>query len=294
MVREAQRQQGATRPPRMTTQVMPYQGSKRKIVNSIFAHLPRRVGRIVEPFAGSAAMTIHALENNRAKSAWINDSNEPLMELWRMIVQNPQALSDGYARLWNGQLGKEAEFFKTVRERFNRDHSPVDFLYLLARCVKAAVRYNAHGEFNNSPDNRRLGADPGKMGERIAKASEILSGRVSITCTDYRRVIDECTPEDLVYMDPPYQGTCGNANRRYLGSFSHEEFWPRLRDLDSKGVPFAISYDGHTTQKKYGETLPKSLNLRRILIPAGRSTQYTLLGKVEYTYESLYVSRYVK
>ena len=33
-------------------------------------------------------------------------------------------------------------------------------LYLLARCVKAAVRYNASGEFNQSPDNRRRGMPP--------------------------------------------------------------------------------------------------------------------------------------
>ena len=79
------------------------------------------------------------------------------MDLWREIIENPDAISQAYSRLWNAQLGNERDFFDQVRTRFNQSHRPADFLYLLARCVKAAIRYNSNGEFNNTPDNRRKG-----------------------------------------------------------------------------------------------------------------------------------------
>jgi len=72
-----------------------------------------------------------------------------------------------------------------VRDRFNRSHQPDDFLYLLARCVKAVIRYNAQGEFNNTPDNRRKGARPSEMQKRLAGTSELLRGKTRITAWDY-------------------------------------------------------------------------------------------------------------
>ena len=45
-----------------------------------------------------------------------------------------------------------------------------------------------------------------------------------------------------------------------------------------------------TGDKIHGQDLPQSLNLHKILIEVGRSSQSTLLGKEDITYESLYLS----
>src|SRR5437588_10922330 len=73
--------------------------------------------------------------------------------------------------LWLEQAGQEREYYDQVRDRFNESNEPHHFLYLLARCVKAAVRYNGEGKFNNSPDNRRLGMRPATRSEerRVGK-----------------------------------------------------------------------------------------------------------------------------
>ena len=73
------------------------------------------------------------------------------------MVNDPQGLMENYRRLWEKQQGQEREFYDFIRDEFNRTQRPDDLLYLLARCVKASVRYNSKGEFNQSPDNRRLG-----------------------------------------------------------------------------------------------------------------------------------------
>ena len=64
-----------------------------------------------------------------------------------------------------------------------------------------------------------------------------------------------------------------------------------LEKLNNRRVPFILSYDGRTGNKTFGKELPRSLEMHRIEIEAGRSTQSTLLGGNAVTYESVYVSR---
>ncbi|MDT8301244.1 MAG: DNA adenine methylase [Sedimentisphaerales bacterium] len=277
--------------PRYVPQPIPYQGSKRQLAPRILPHFPKDAARIVEPFAGSAAITMAAASRRLATKFWINDAHTPLMDLWREIIENPEAISCAYAKLWNAQLGNEREFFNIVRSRFNQSHKPADFLYLLARCVKAAIRYNSNGEFNNTPDNRRKGARPDEMRLRIKYASSLLKGQTKITAWDYKKVLNKCTENDLVYMDPPYQGVCGNRDQRYLPKIEHDEFCMELEKLNKRNIRYVISYDGRTGNKAYGLPMPDSLELTRIELRAGRSTQATLLGRSDITYESLYLSQ---
>lgn len=271
-------------------QPIPYQGSKRQIASEIISYFPERIGRLVEPFAGSAAISIAVAARHRAQAFWLNDAHAPLIDLWRQIIDSPNELATAYEELWHGQFGREREFFDEVRARFNKSHEPADFLYLLARCVKAAIRYNSNGEFNNTPDNRRKGARPSEMRRRIEFASELLRRRTELTSLDYREVLDKCTKRDLVYMDPPYQGVCGNRDQRYLPTIVHGEFCDALHRLNACGIMYAVSYDGRTGDKVYGQPMPDTLRLRHLEIRAGRSTQATLLGRDDVTFEGFYLS----
>ena len=269
---------------------IPYQGSKRWIAKAIVSCLARNTVRLVEPFAGSAAVSLAAALHGKARRFWLNDLNKPLMELWRRIINSPQELTDKYGQLWLEQQGKQREYYDRVRAEFNQTHQPHLFLYLLARCVKAAIRYNARGEFNNSPDNRRLGAHPDTMAKHILAASSLLRGRTRVTTHDFREVLEHAVATDVVYMDPPYQGVCGNRDQRYLKGVGFEDFAEALQDLNNRGVPYIVSYDGRTGEKTHGRPLPQSLELLHLEVEAGRSTQATLLGRKCDTVESLYLS----
>lgn len=269
---------------------IPYQGSKRNLAPVILSYFPLHTARLVEPFAGSAAISLASAYKGLADRFLINDAHQPIIDLWREIIERPGELADKYRELWRAQLGREREYYDTVREKFNRTQKPEFFLYLLARCVKAAIRYNGNGEFNNSPDNRRKGAHPDTMRARILGASTLFQGRTEATAVDYREVLASCDSSDLIYMDPPYQGVCKKRDNRYCPKITHETFCDALAMLNKKGCMFVVSYDGRTGDKTYGEPLPKSLKLIHIEIHAGRSTQATLLGRNDDTYESLYLS----
>ena len=72
-------------------QPIPYQGSKRQLAPLILPYFPREVGRLVEPFAGSAAISIAASSQRLADSFWVNDAHAPLIALWKEIVAHPEA-----------------------------------------------------------------------------------------------------------------------------------------------------------------------------------------------------------
>ena len=269
---------------------IPYQGSKRKLAATILKYAPGRVPRLVEPFAGSAAVSLAAAQGELATRFWINDAHRPLAVLWEAIIDRPDSIAAEYRRLWQSQLGRERDYFDEVRDAFNKSHRPGHFLYLLARCVKAAVRYNAAGQFNNTPDNRRKGARPEEMGRRIVGASALLKGKTRVTALDYKAVLKQCAADDLVYMDPPYQGVGQARDPRYSPRIVHLEFVEQLADLNRRRCLYIVSYDGRTGEKQFGARLPKSLRLAHLEVCAGRSSQATLLGRNDITYESLYLS----
>lgn len=269
---------------------MPYQGSKRNIARFILPLFPQPVDTLIEPFAGSAAISLAAACYQKASRFHLNDINRPLMDLWHEIIYNPEGISNNYEKLWNEQQGSEREFYDLVREQFNRTKRPDCLLYLLARCVKASVRYNLNGEFNQSPDNRRKGRQPAKMRDDIFAASTLLSGKTIITGLDYREALKSVSRFDLVYMDPPYQGVCNNRDPRYYSGIVFDEFLHQLELLIDRRIPFLLSYDGRKGQKTYGVELPTEMGLYRVEVKAGRSSQSTLLGKSDITYESIYLS----
>lgn len=272
-----------------------YQGSKRILAPWILQYMPRRFRRLVEPFSGTAALTIAAAMENRAASYLVNDLNAPLVGLLTCAVETPDVLQDSYAELWNAQFdfpdGHLAHFY-AVRDRFNAgDRSPASMMYLLARCVKGSVRYGRNGNFNQSPDKRRHGTSPKTLAKNLPSLSSLLKGRTQFSSLDYREIFQQVVPGDVVYMDPPYQGVSTARDQRYVAGLSFDEFAQSLHELNRRGVDFLISYDGTCGDKGYGVDLPDELGCRKILLNAGLSSQALLLGRRQITYEALYVSR---
>lgn len=275
--------------------IVQYQGSKRILAPQILQFLPRSFNRLIEPFAGMAAVTIAVAMQKRAERYIINDINKPLVEVLRSAIETPDELVSAYTSVWNGQFesGKDSvSHYYSIRDEFNLGkQTPANMLYLLARCVKGSVRYGSNGHFNQSPDKRRNGTSPANLKMNVDAISFYLKGRAEFYSTDYREMLEKAQKGDIVYMDPPYQGVSNVRDSRYLSGLNFDEFVAAIDQLNSRGIDFLISYDGKCGEKQYGEDLPSELELEKVLLRAGLSSQSTLLGRKELTYEALYVSR---
>lgn len=278
-----------------------YQGSKRGIASEILKYIPYGTQRIVEPFAGTCALSILSSKEGKSDSFWLNDINNPLIMMMKECVENPDTLFQEYEKIWKAQFEdgqNNIDYFYDIRNRFNSgDKSPAIMLFLLARVVKGAVRYNAQGVMNQSCDKRRYGTKPNIVKANANGISQLLKGKAFFTSFDYKTVLKDVRVGDLVYMDPPYQGTSNrekSRDNRYIQGVDFDEFADSLADLNRRGIDFIVSYDGMTGEKKIGKDLPASLGLTHLFIKAGVSAQATLNGRNEITYESLYLSPNIK
>ncbi|HEV2886682.1 MAG TPA: DNA adenine methylase [Jatrophihabitans sp.] len=267
----------------------PYQGSKRGLAHSIIRLLPEDTTEFVEPFAGSGAMSIAARHTGAAASASLSDVNEPLMALWGRILDDPDGLAADYEAVWTEQSADPRAYYDEARRKFNATGEPHLLLYLLNRCVKAAVRYSKTGEFNQSADNRRLGAKPATVRKRIATTSATMKGS-HVVAGDYASALFATPAGGVCYLDPPYQGVTNVADHRYLHGLERAGFEAVLRDAVTADVSFLVSYDVVTQDNKYGEQLSPTLGLTHLHLHAGRSSQATLSGEKVDTVESLYLS----
>lgn len=278
-----------------TPHIVQYQGSKRNLAPQILRYIPQKFNRLIEPFAGMAAITIAVSSQNRADRYLLNDLNKPLVNILEESITNPQRLIDNYTKVWCEQLtfeGGSVEHFYKVREDFNKGNQcAANMLYLLARCVKGSVRYSSSGMFNQSPDKRRMGTNPKNLARNVYMISSLLKGKTEFMSNDYREVTKNAKSGDIVYMDPPYQGVCTSRDCRYFSGIDFNEFVDCVEDLNRRGIDFIISYDGTCGDKQYGQDLPAELGLKKVMLNAGLSSQSLLLGKKETTREALYLSR---
>jgi DNA adenine methylase len=269
---------------------IPYQGSKRALAARISRFVPGEIETWFEPFAGSAAMSLWAARHRSPRRIVLCDVLEPLTRLWGEIIERPVDVADRYQAIWNGQAEDDPDYFNRVRDRFNAGGDPVELLYLLCRCVKNAVRFNARGHFTQSVDRRRLGMRPDRMRGALAGASALFKGRTELRSGDWLASLHDAGPDDFIYLDPPYHGTSTGRDRRYADGLARETLIGGLQALNARGLRYALSYDGLSGERSYGPPLPPELRLTQHLLHAGRSSQATLNGRAEDTVESLYVA----
>jgi len=271
---------------------IPYQGSKRLLAERILGVVGvRKFGVLYEPFVGSGAITIAAASRRLAERYEVSDTLGPLVGIWRSIIDQPLDLANAYRLVWEAQFESDSiGHFNLVRSEFNEHRDPVKLLYLLARCVKNAPRFNGDGAFNQSPDKRRNGMQPAKMRRQVEGVSALLKGHANARALQFEDALKDATDADLVYLDPPWEGTSTGRDRRYHEGLDRERLIAALDNLNRRGVPVLLSYDGRCGEKTYGLPLPGGLGLVHLELHAGRSSQATLLGRVDETVESLYVT----
>ena len=268
---------------------LPYQGSKRKQAPTICQYFRENVEALYEPFCGSAALTIYAAERRLAQRFILGDSCAPIVDLWERIVERPSEAARRYRDIWSGQNGNY-EYFQQIRAEFNATRDPSLFHFLAARCVANAIRFNKKGHFTQSQDKRRVGTHPDRMERDIHAVAGILRGKTEFFRGDFAACVAGATSRDLVYLDPPYQGTSEGRDSRYFSGVERARLEELLTDLNARNVPFLLSYDGMHGEKTYGTDLPAELRATKLLVETGRSTQGTLNGREVVTREGLYIS----
>lgn len=263
--------------------VIKWSGSKRSQASDIISKIPPHK-KYFEPFLGGGSI----MYGLNPQEAICGDINESLILLWREIQSNPKKLIEYYDLEWQRLQEEGSEVYYEVRERFNRDFSPYDLLFLSRTCVNGLIRFNKKGEFNNSLHHSRKGINPKTLEKIILDWSQKIQN-VEFVIGDYRVTTESAQTNDFIYLDPPYFNTKG----RYYNTstIDFDEFFVYLDELNRREIKWALSFDGKTTDKDYTVNIPEELYKNHYLLHSGNSAFKKVMEKGNnIVYESLYTN----
>lgn len=214
--------------------------------------------------------------------------NSGLIDLWNEIINNPLEVSSYYKKLWNelnadDDKQRKKEYFANVRDRYNKEHNPLDFMFIMRTTTNGMPRYNRNGEFNNSFHVTRNGIIPETFEKIIFEWSQLLKQNdvkfISCSYEDIKPI-----ENDYMYLDPPYANTKG----MYYGTIDYEKFWDYLRQLPCR---YALSFDGKSGDVDNTWNVPQDIYTTHEYLLSGNSSFKRTIGKSNdsIVYESLYV-----
>jgi len=186
------------------------QGIKTKLVPWINSIVPHEFdGKWVEPFMGTGVVAF----NLAPKHALLCDTNPHLVNFYQAIA-NKEITSEIVRQYLNEEgavlLEKGESHYYEIRERFNKKHLPLDFLFLNRAGFNGMIRFNRKGGFNipfcRKPQ-RFAQAYVTKIVNQVTHVSRLFEAKdFEFKCQSFDETITTATPNDIIYCDPPYIG----------------------------------------------------------------------------------------
>ena len=220
-------------------------GGKYRLVSRIQALLPHG-HRLVEPFVGSAAVWL----NTTYSAALLADANLDLITLYRTLQRHGEGFID-FCKEFFVPENNTRERYYALRERFNTSQDSWEksalFLYLNRHGYNGLCRYNAGGGFNVPFGRYRIPYFPQREMDCFFQRSQT----ATFIHRDFRAVMANLEPGDVVYCDPPYVPLSATANftdyaAGGFGQGDQDDLVQMARDLGARGIPVLIS--NHATE----------------------------------------------
>ncbi|MFA4838153.1 MAG: Dam family site-specific DNA-(adenine-N6)-methyltransferase [Candidatus Neomarinimicrobiota bacterium] len=194
------------------------QGIKTKLVPWIQALVPDIAGRWIEPFIGTGVVAF----NSGFQKALLNDINPHIIRFYQAIKDRkitPEKVRE-YLERESKLLEKSPEkgyvHFRFIKDRFNAEHDPLDFLFLSRAGFNGMMRFNRKGEWNIpfcQKPGRFSKSYITKIVNQVRNVSCLIQPDWTFFIEPFDQIILQAGKDDIIYCDPPYIG-------RYVDYFS--------------------------------------------------------------------------
>ncbi|MBK1693186.1 DNA adenine methylase [Chromatium weissei] len=184
------------------------QGIKTKLVPWIHSVVPKNFDGVwIEPFMGTGAVAF----NVAPRRAVLCDTNPHLINFYTAISSGEitsNIVKEYLIREGTTLLSKGENHYYFIRDRFNSEHSPLDFLFVNRAGFNGMIRFNRKGRFNIpfcKKPQRFAQAYVTKITNQIAWVSKVIALKEFVfKCQDFSETIQEAAASDIIYCDPPY------------------------------------------------------------------------------------------
>ena len=213
------------------------QGIKTKLVPFIAKSIKwDGKGTYFEPFMGSGVVGFN-LEPERAI---FSDSNPYIIQFYKDI-QSKKITSEAVKKYLenetiklSGTSADKTSYYYEVRDRFNKEHNSLDFLFLQRSNFNGMMRFNNKGDYNvpfGRKPNRFNKSLITKITNQVKWVEKLMEKKDwKFICTPFTEIFKMTKEDDFIYLDPPYIG-------RYDGYYDswNEEYAVLLAKLTQSG-----------------------------------------------------------
>ena len=206
--------------------------------------VPGHIATYYEPFVGGGALFFALAGRRQFRRAAIADANAELVDTYLAIRDEVDAVIAEL--IVHAGLHDKSHYYE-VRERDDRSRTravrAARLIYLNRTGFNGLYRVNSRGKFN-VPFGRHT--NPLILNEGRLRAVSAVLGGIEIVSGSFERVVENATPGDFVYFDPPYaplstsssftaysQGGFGDADQVKLAHV--------MRDLGRRKVAALLS-----------------------------------------------------
>ncbi len=238
--------------------ILKWAGSKAGMMPALSGHLPAG-DRLVEPFAGSCAVMMAT----DYPAYLVADINPDLINLYRQIKEHTRLFIVLALSLY--AQNKSAEDYYKIREQFNHTASltllerAAYFLYLNRHGYRGLCRYNGKGEFNVPFGNYANPYFPLEEIEAFAAKAQ----RATFICADFRETLSLTRTGDVVYCDPPYDGTFTNYHTGGFDKAAQRDLASMLTSVSERCPVIASNSDTPFTRSMFNAYELFSVNAAR-------------------------------
>ncbi len=226
--------------------------------------------RLIEPFVGSAAVFM----NTDYPAYLVGDSNADLIGLYRHLHAEGEAFIE-YVRPFFQEECNRADVYYAFRALFNQTRDErlkaALFVYLNRHCYNGLCRYNRSGGFNTPFGRYKKPLFP----EQAMRAFQRKAGQARFQSADFRALMAQAEPGDVVYCDPPYTplSETSNFTDYSAGGFGWQEQLELAAQADklaASGIRVVISnHDTAEIRKLYRTARLQRFPVRRSISCAG-------------------------
>lgn len=169
--------------------------------------------RWIEPFFGTGVVGLNSpIEGSHI----VGDTNPHIINFYRSIQSGeitPLSMRqylEKESRLLSESTDNGYAHFRMVRDRFNVEHNPYDFIFLSRAGFNGLMRFNRKGDWNVpfcKKKNRFTPAYITKICNQIKATSRIIKQKDwYFNNVSFIETIKQAEKGDIIYCDPPYYG----------------------------------------------------------------------------------------
>ena len=260
----------------MIPSLLKWIGNKQRFAETIVSYMPQNFRNYYEPFLGSGAVMAELLNSDANKlfphfeHAYGSDILPFLIDIFELTKNEPEKLSNYYRKEIDLYYEDPIQQYDIIRERFNKEHNPYDFLLLSRTCYSGVIRFRKADGYMSTPRGPHKPIKPETFEKRLQKWHTLLQ-KSTFNCESYTTAMDRAGNGDLVYCDPPY--THSQSIIYGAQDFNIETLWEKIDECKNRGAMVILSINGMRDSKKkdISITPPEGLFERKLLVNCGTS-----------------------